>query len=92
MIKIERNYTAEALFTPDQTNTWDKRRDKNWKLSFFGWQRWAGDEHKWAWIKDDVYKELKEVGFTVEEGFILPVINGSMCHAFTYHVRKPYNP
>lgn len=32
--------------------------------TFFGWQRWPGDEHKCAWMKDDLFKHLKEIGFS----------------------------
>ena len=32
--------------------------------TFWGWQRWPGDEHKCAWLKDDLYKHLRDVGFS----------------------------
>jgi predicted SAM-dependent methyltransferase len=32
--------------------------------TFWGWQRWPGDEHKCAWMKDDLFKHLKEIGFS----------------------------
>jgi predicted SAM-dependent methyltransferase len=35
----------------------------------WGWQRWKGDEHKSAWVKEDLYKELQQIGFKVEDGF-----------------------
>jgi predicted SAM-dependent methyltransferase len=32
--------------------------------TFWGWQRWPGDEHKCAWLKDDLFRHLKEIGFS----------------------------
>jgi predicted SAM-dependent methyltransferase len=32
--------------------------------TFWGWQRWPGDEHKCAWLKDDLFKHLREIGFS----------------------------
>jgi predicted SAM-dependent methyltransferase len=32
--------------------------------TIWGWQRWPGDEHKCAWLKDDLFKHLKEIGFS----------------------------
>jgi len=32
--------------------------------TFWGWQRWPGDEHKCAWLKDDLFQHLKEIGFS----------------------------
>jgi predicted SAM-dependent methyltransferase len=32
--------------------------------TFWGWQRWPGDEHKCAWLKDDLFEHLKEIGFS----------------------------
>lgn len=31
--------------------------------TFWGWQRWPGDEHKCAWLKDDLFRHLRETGF-----------------------------
>lgn len=31
--------------------------------TFWGWQRWPGDEHKCAWMKEDVFGHLREIGF-----------------------------
>lgn len=31
--------------------------------TFWGWQRWPGDEHKCAWLKDDLFLHLKAIGF-----------------------------
>ncbi|HON58597.1 MAG TPA: methyltransferase domain-containing protein [Smithella sp.] len=31
--------------------------------TFWGWQRWRGDEHKCAWLKDDLVRHLREIGF-----------------------------
>lgn len=31
--------------------------------TFWGWQRWPGDEHKCAWLKDDLFKHLQDIGF-----------------------------
>lgn len=31
--------------------------------TFWGWQRWLGDEHKCAWLKDDLFQHLREIGF-----------------------------
>ena len=37
--------------------------------TFYGWQRWPGDEHKSGWIREDIIKLIKEVGFSkIEEG------------------------
>ena len=36
--------------------------------TMWGWQRWEGDEHKSAWVKEDVYWELDMIGFTVYNG------------------------
>ena len=36
--------------------------------TMWGWQRWEGDEHKTAWVEDDVFYELDRVGFTVFTG------------------------
>jgi predicted SAM-dependent methyltransferase len=32
--------------------------------TFWGWQRWPGDEHKCAWLKDDLFLHLGEIGFS----------------------------
>jgi predicted SAM-dependent methyltransferase len=31
--------------------------------TFWGWQRWPGDEHKCTWMKDDLFKHLQKIGF-----------------------------
>lgn len=31
--------------------------------TFWGWQRWPGDEHKCAWLKEDLFPHLGEIGF-----------------------------
>ncbi len=31
--------------------------------TFYGWQRWEGDEHKSGWTKDTIYDKLSECGF-----------------------------
>jgi predicted SAM-dependent methyltransferase len=31
--------------------------------TFWGWQRWPGDEHHCAWQKDDLHQQLLRVGF-----------------------------
>jgi predicted SAM-dependent methyltransferase len=31
--------------------------------TFWGWQRWKGDEHRCAWLKDDLIRQLREIGF-----------------------------
>lgn len=31
--------------------------------TFWGWQRWPGDEHKCAWLKDDLFRHLGKIGF-----------------------------
>lgn len=36
--------------------------------SFWGWQRWFGDEHKCAWTREDIYDTLIKAGFSVGEG------------------------
>lgn len=37
--------------------------------TFYGWQRWEGDEHKSGWIREDLIKALNDAGFTkFEEG------------------------
>ena len=36
MIKIEKDYKAEAIFTEGQDTTWDKFRDKTFRVSLFG--------------------------------------------------------
>lgn len=37
--------------------------------TMWGHQRWAGDEHKSMWTKEDVYTKCIEAGFTVCDGF-----------------------
>ena len=37
--------------------------------TFWGHQRWIGDEHKSMWTKEDVYDKCFEAGFKVENGF-----------------------
>ena len=37
--------------------------------TMWGWQRWDGDEHKSMWTAEMVYKECKNSGFKVEDGF-----------------------
>ncbi|MGB5217940.1 MAG: hypothetical protein WBN66_06540 [Smithella sp.] len=32
--------------------------------TFWGWQRWPGDEHKCAWLKDDLFQHLRDIGFS----------------------------
>ncbi len=32
--------------------------------TFWGWQRWPGDEHQCAWLKEDLFQHLKETGFS----------------------------
>ena len=32
--------------------------------TFWGWQRWAGDEHKSAWLREDIIRLLREIGFS----------------------------
>jgi len=32
--------------------------------TFWGWQRWPGDEHKWGWTKESIRGMLKKSGFT----------------------------
>ena len=32
--------------------------------TFWGWQRWPGDEHKCAWLKDDLFRHLHKIGFS----------------------------
>jgi len=32
--------------------------------TFWGWQRWPGDEHKCAWQKDDLFRHLWDIGFS----------------------------
>ena len=36
--------------------------------TFYGWQRWNGDEHKCAWTRKDLKKELILTGFTIGDG------------------------
>jgi predicted SAM-dependent methyltransferase len=31
--------------------------------TFWGWQRWPGDEHKCAWLEEDLIRHLRDVGF-----------------------------
>lgn len=31
--------------------------------TFWGWQRWPGDEHKCAWLGEDLIRHLQDVGF-----------------------------
>ena len=31
--------------------------------SFWGWQRWPGDEHKWGWTKETICRALSKAGF-----------------------------
>ena len=31
--------------------------------TFYGWQRWPGDEHKSGWTKETIFKEIEEAGF-----------------------------
>lgn len=36
MIKIEKHYKADAIFTESQDTTWDRQREKVFKVSVFG--------------------------------------------------------
>jgi hypothetical protein len=37
--------------------------------TFYGWQRWIGDEHKSGWSKDSITREVKAAGYSgIEEG------------------------
>lgn len=36
MIKIENHYKADAIFTEAQDTTWDRLREKEFKVSIFG--------------------------------------------------------
>ena len=36
--------------------------------TIWGWQRWEGDEHKSAWIVEDIYWELERAGFKASDG------------------------
>lgn len=36
--------------------------------TFWGWQRWEGDEHKSGWVYEDLSKRLREIGFDVKGG------------------------
>lgn len=36
MIKIEKHYKADAIFAENQDTTWDRMRDKSFKVSIFG--------------------------------------------------------
>lgn len=35
--------------------------------TFWGWQRWQGDEHKWGWTREEIIKALNI--FLVKDGF-----------------------
>ena len=36
--------------------------------TFYGWQRWPGDEHKCGWTREELIKAVKDAGFgSIEE-------------------------
>ncbi len=52
--------------------------------TFYGWQRWPGDEHKSGWTKEDVKEVLKEAGFDkIEEGVQIFTLKGIKRGRFT---------
>lgn len=36
MIKVERTYKAESIFNKGQEATWDKQKEKSFRISIFG--------------------------------------------------------
>lgn len=53
LYKITHGMQGEVPFSP-----------KHVFATFWGWQRWPGDEHQCAWLKDDLFQHLREIGFS----------------------------
>lgn len=45
MIRIEKKYKADTIFTENQDNTWDKKRDKTFTVRIFGIVIYRREEH-----------------------------------------------
>lgn len=68
-IKVWSQYLFLVLHTPRMENTSKVPYSKtDIYKTIVGWNRWEGDEHKSLWTKEDVYRELSQVGFKVSEG------------------------
>ena len=68
-IKVWSEYLFYVLRNPDYENSDLVPYSKvDIYKTMWGWQRWEGDEHKTAWIKQDVYWELHQFGFHVDDG------------------------
>jgi predicted SAM-dependent methyltransferase len=40
--------------------------------TFYGWQRWPGDEHKSGWTKNSITKEINDANYSkIEEGSVI---------------------
>jgi D-glycero-D-manno-heptose 1,7-bisphosphate phosphatase len=52
--------------------------------TFYGWQRWQGDEHKSGWTKETIKKAVKDAGFSnLEEGVQIYTSKGIKRGIFT---------
>jgi len=52
--------------------------------TFYGWQRWPGDEHKSGWTREEITKAVKESGFgKIEEGVQIFTSKGIVRGRFT---------
>jgi len=52
--------------------------------TFYGWQRWPGDEHKSGWTREEIIKVVKESGFKkIEEGVYIFTSKGIVRGRFT---------
>ena len=64
-IKVWATYLFLVLQNPrmENSNIVPYSKEDIYK-TMWGWQRWEGDEHKSAWIHDDVYEVVVKAGFS----------------------------
>ncbi len=100
LVKVHRMLATDGAFlfdVPDMTvwseylyNLTHGRQDQNpftpehiWS-TFYGWQRWPGDEHKSGWTRDSLLDALLQAGFErVEEGVEIFTSQGILRRRFT---------
>ena len=58
MIKIEKHYKSAAMFTDNQETTWDKLREKSFRVSIFGITIYKRTEHLSIDYENIVTKKL----------------------------------
>ena len=61
MIKIEKAYKGKSFFNDDMSTSWDKEREKSFKISIFGLSLFKRTES--LNIEYDVETKNKKVGF-----------------------------